>query len=238
MVYAQIRGITTMYVKKNQKGRDFLVGDIHGMYDTLMDKLAEVNFDINKDRLFSVGDLIDRGPNSKECLDLLYSLWFYAVLGNHEDLLVQGKTSMPHFNCHIQNGGYWIHSLTKDDYNRYIKLVKEKMPRFITLEVGEGQTLGICHAEPPTRDWKDLDALTPNQHEKMIWGRGKIMKRFQPTTVANVTATVHGHTPTDDIVLVGNSFFIDTGGCFKDGHLTVIEVNELLRVLSENNPAS
>ena len=36
----------------NTKGRDFVVGDIHGAFNHLLTELASVNFDYGKDRLF------------------------------------------------------------------------------------------------------------------------------------------------------------------------------------------
>jgi len=47
--------------EKNTEGQDFFVGDIHGMYNLLMSQLNLLGFDRNVDRLFSVGDIVDRG---------------------------------------------------------------------------------------------------------------------------------------------------------------------------------
>ena len=58
-------------LESNTKGRDFTVGDIHGAYDMLEGALAAVKFDPEVDRLISVGDLIDRGNRSKDCLKYL-----------------------------------------------------------------------------------------------------------------------------------------------------------------------
>lgn len=75
-------------VPANFEGRDFVVGDIHGCYDELGKLLMHVNFDPKSDRLFSTGDLIDRGPRSLDCFSLLEKKWFYSVLGNHEDMFL------------------------------------------------------------------------------------------------------------------------------------------------------
>lgn len=80
-----------IFIKKipaNVDGRDFVVGDLHGCFDELAKLLIHVKFDPTRDRLFSTGDLIDRGPRSKDCLSLLSKKWFFAVLGNHEELLI------------------------------------------------------------------------------------------------------------------------------------------------------
>ena len=49
-------------------GRDWIVGDVHGCFQTLRQALAAIDFEPGRDRLFSVGDLIDRGPHSNEAL--------------------------------------------------------------------------------------------------------------------------------------------------------------------------
>lgn len=75
-------------VPANVDGRDFVVGDLHGCFDELAKLMIYVKFDPKRDRLFSTGDLIDRGPRSSDCLALLRKPWFYPVLGNHEDLIL------------------------------------------------------------------------------------------------------------------------------------------------------
>ena len=71
----------------NLSGRDFVVGDLHGCVDALRYLLREIVFDPACDRLFSVGDLIDRGRHSEQALALLDKPWFFPVLGNHEEAL-------------------------------------------------------------------------------------------------------------------------------------------------------
>lgn len=83
--------LSPTFMKKipaNVEGRDFVVGDLHGCFDELGKLLKHVKFDPARDRLFSTGDLIDRGPKSADCLSLLSKKWFFSVLGNHEDLLL------------------------------------------------------------------------------------------------------------------------------------------------------
>jgi len=75
-------------ISANVDGRDFIVGDLHGCYDELSKLMTYVKFDPKKDRLFSTGDLIDKGPKSSECLSLLNEPWFFSVLGNNEDSLL------------------------------------------------------------------------------------------------------------------------------------------------------
>lgn len=49
-------------------GRDLIVGDAHGCFTKLQASLDAVGFNLERDRLFSVGDLVDRGPESAHTL--------------------------------------------------------------------------------------------------------------------------------------------------------------------------
>ena len=65
---------------------NYVVGDIQGCYAPLQRLLDKVRFDPASDRLWCVGDMINRGPESLQTLRLLSSLGsaFTGVLGNHD----------------------------------------------------------------------------------------------------------------------------------------------------------
>ena len=73
---------------RNASGRDFCMGDLHGMFPLLEQSLESLDFDPSRDRLISVGDLIDRGPESPRVAEFLAHPWVYAVRGNHEQMLL------------------------------------------------------------------------------------------------------------------------------------------------------
>jgi bis(5'-nucleosyl)-tetraphosphatase (symmetrical) len=64
----------------------YAIGDIHGSYETLRRLLARIEYDPACDRLWLVGDLVNRGPRSLAVLRWAISQGdrVVAVLGNHD----------------------------------------------------------------------------------------------------------------------------------------------------------
>ena len=97
---------------RNAVGRDFVVGDLHGHRSLLERELERIGFNVRRDRLLSVGDLVDRGPESMDTLRLLDETWFHAVLGNHEMMLLnylERYSSRVHSRkAYAAGGGRWV----------------------------------------------------------------------------------------------------------------------------------
>lgn len=77
---------STRYQKINAHHYRYIwaVGDIHGDYQLLQSRLHQLSFFPETDLLISVGDNIDRGPESLNVLRLLNQPRFTSVKGNHE----------------------------------------------------------------------------------------------------------------------------------------------------------
>ncbi len=74
--------------------RTFCIGDIHACYNKLIACLLSVNFDYNNDKLIQLGDIVDRGPNSYECVEELLKIKnLVALKGNHDDEFFKGLNS-------------------------------------------------------------------------------------------------------------------------------------------------
>ncbi|WP_433768724.1 symmetrical bis(5'-nucleosyl)-tetraphosphatase [Pseudomonas putida] len=72
----------------------YAVGDLQGCLEALQCLLKQVAFDPAKDRLWLVGDLVNRGPQSLDTLRFLYSIResLVCALGNHDlHLLAAGR---------------------------------------------------------------------------------------------------------------------------------------------------
>jgi len=215
-------------LKANSKGRDFLLGDLHAMYSDFERALDARGFNPAADRVISVGDLIDRGPDSPACLKLLEEPWFHAVRGNHEQLMLDALDGDGDPLLWTINGGDWAREADLEGELANALARARSLPCALTLETGEGDAIGIVHAEYPRDDWAEVEAAAaePEERQAMIWGRSVISagKRRQ---IANVLLTVHGHTPTQEPVRLGNQLFIDTGAIYG-GTLTLLTVEEAL----------
>ena len=203
------------YFSKNTVGRDFVVGDIHGCFGLFNDKLKEIEFDKSIDRMFSVGDLIERGEDSMSCLKLLKAHWFHAVRGNHEDMMINTILHDENPALWLQNGGDWYFTTGFDELVDLAKLARE-LPYKITIN----NKIGICHAQPSSLNW-DVP-LYPKDKQILLWGRDWIADK-QRENVLGVDKVYCGHTPVKEVTRIGNVNFIDTGAVFV-GNLTVIEL--------------
>jgi len=210
----------------NRAGRDFVVGDLHGCVDALRFLLREVGFDAARDRLFSVGDLIDRGAQSDEALALLERPWFYPVLGNHEDALcavVDGRLDRRRWYA---IGGAWAAAVPDGRLAQYARRLRE-LP--LVRVVGSGASrFNVLHAEFFGDD-AELDAggFDNAVREQLLWGRELALGRGHPP--AGLSITYCGHTPMCEVKQIGAQMFIDTGAFTDEGRLTLVEAGSARR---------
>lgn len=205
----------------------WVVGDLHGCYSNLMNRLDAVGFEADKDLLISVGDLIDRGSENVECLDLINQPWFRAVRGNHEQMMldaVLGSGSILHW---MQNGGSWFYNLDAEQQIRVKSLVNKaaEMPLIIELEKG-GKKFVICHADYPRGEYefgKPVDA------EHVIWNRERVSSSMDGVRfdIHGADLFIFGHTPARQPMRFSNQLYIDTGAVFT-GRLTLVNIGEAL----------
>jgi serine/threonine protein phosphatase 1 len=214
---------------RNVMGRDFVVGDIHGHFSRLRQALAARGFDGRRDRLISVGDLIDRGPECEQVLEWLAYPWFHAVAGNHEDYAIRhlrtGRVDAANWTL---NGGGWFLALAPGR-QREISQALARLPIAIEIQMAQG-TVGVVHADCPVRDWRRLEAALAGRYKQTSarcqWSRERL-RQSDASGVAGVTAVVVGHTPLDRPVRLGNVFHIDTAGWREEGFFTLLALDEL-----------
>jgi Calcineurin-like phosphoesterase len=91
--------------KHRHAGRLVIVGDVHGMKESLEDLLDKVKFDEKHDHLILAGDMISKGPDSPGVVDLAMSLGATGIRGNHEDRVILTYNDMVADHISIDNPG-------------------------------------------------------------------------------------------------------------------------------------
>lgn len=218
---------------KEIKGKLYAVGDIHGCYNLLMSRLKEIGFDFENDLLIAVGDLVDRGTQNIECIELLSKPWFTSVRGNHEDLCIWGRCDVPSKRCHISNGGEWFYELSVEDQFQIAKTFSA-LP--IALEVSHlGKKYGFVHGHIEQNNWDEFKQVLTNPFSKKIdgrspvdlaiWGRDRLNdEKKQYTHVSGIDAVIMGHTVTQKPCKRDNCYWIDTGAVHW-GTMTILDLS-------------
>jgi serine/threonine protein phosphatase 1 len=211
----------------NTDGRDFVVGDIHGHFSVLENRLKKIGFSPEKgDRLFSVGDLINRGPDSKDVLKWLDKPWFFPVLGNHEIMVQSYYRHQCDISDFLKSGGKWFLELPKHKQDNII-VAFDKLPYIIEVKVPYG-SVGVVHAECPIDDWEflvehfvEFQHTFVKQRERIKKARLNIHNRIQ-----NIDYVISGHTVVPQMTVSSNSYYIDTGA-YKTKKLTIVQINSV-----------
>lgn len=219
----------------NTVGRDFAVGDIHGHFTLLQEALAAIGFDPTRDRLFAVGDLVDRGPECEQALAWLGMPWFASVRGNHDDYVCRYDSCQ--VGNWLVNGGLWFQGLLPAEKAEYATWFRD-LPIAIQVET-PGGPVGLVHADCPGGSWPEmLDALEALEggalrdlRNACMWSRKRHESRDQ-SVIEGVRVVVVGHTPLDAPEKLGNVIHIDTAGWCPQagGYFTLLDLHTLQAV--------
>lgn len=214
-------------IELNVDGKDYICSDIHGHFSILQAELDSIGFDESCDRLFSLGDLIDRGDESHLALEWLAKPWFFAIQGNHERMLintVEQESEMLRRQW-LMWGGEWAENYDFEALRPFYEAFS-KLPIAIELELENGNAVGLVHAELPDEcDWSEVKDLLLNidplkieairETSDMLW------KKHQPYlssekmalvgNVKNIQHVFHGHSIVENYLTVANRTFMDLG---------------------------
>ena len=215
------------YLDLDTDKRHFVFGDIHGRYTTFQRLLDAINYDNNTDVIYSVGDLIDRGPDSVSVVEFFQNEHCHAILGNHEhmvmweDIWLYPSNGGPATLRSLEQHGYDLLWLT--DYCANVPLC---------LDVGNEShpnAFRLLHAESPFHLSEQmlmnyLSRLTRDtiSGSDLIWGRSDITLVYKAGMAGESVDTIPvaddrsartvfcGHTPIDNVISAHNVYWIDT----------------------------
>lgn len=220
--------------------RLYVIGDIHGRLDLLTKMIDEIQRDLNEHQgpqsmTVTLGDYVDRGPESCGVLDLLatnpFPTQFVALKGNHESLFETflGDPSI---------GSYWrrlggletLHSygvsvgqvMVGKGFDEAAQTLRTAVPerhmQFLS-SLKLSMTIGnhfLCHA-----GIRPGIPLERQSSEDLLW----IREEFLNSTMDFGKIVIHGHTPTEWPDVLPNRINIDTGA-FATGRLTCLVIED------------
>lgn len=227
--------------------KTLIIGDIHGCLDKLEALIAKAG---TVDEIISVGDLIDRGPDSMEVIKYCLKNNIKVCKGNHElmaqQCLEKYNPSKPFSNMWLlgsdwfYNGGDKVYgSCTPQDLSTLLLFVKS-LPLYIkTSHVINDLPVVVSHTCLNSLYYSLLDMSQEdlNKYEtQLLWYRG------QTTQAQPKFFSVYGHTPTDALgvktvtpIITDFGVNLDTGACYSSetrGKLTgiILPTMEIIQV--------
>lgn len=221
-------------LEANERGRDILVGDIHGCFGLLKNELKKIGFDRSIDRLICTGDLIDKGPASHRAVEWLEQPWFFSVMGNHEAPYAFGGQEHL-FKCDLICLPFdsWMFKIDPSRTEEIIKELGDAYLRLmhpaITVQTRLGP-VGVIHASiPPRATWADtcqrINDRDYNFFHLCMVDRSVAAVASKPHTeqvaeayrVPDLAHLFHGHSWLEEQYYrhyhIANRYHIDTAAC-------------------------
>ena len=213
--------------------RTFVIGDIHGAYEALFQCFERADFDTKKDRLICLGDVCDRRPNVRECIDELLKIeQLVFIMGNHDKWALEWMENNNDPSVWLMQGG----NLTVKSYRTGVPEAHRELLRSALYYYEENNCLyvhgGIDHRLP----------LNIQHEENFIWDRSLVNTALEYTNqnrqLTDYDEIFVGHTPTirlpEDVfrgnpknypLKLCNVWLMDTGAGWTGGKLSIMDVD-------------
>lgn len=217
-----------------------VIGDVHGCYETLLKLIEQLPKDIP---ICFAGDLIDRGPKSKQVVEHVRSLesrgTAFCVKGNHEQMMIDSDGQIDWYSdWAVYNGGR--DTMESYDPDADIEIFKghtewmKTLPVFLEfkdIKNDQGRHLVVSHStiggvwSMSSEDRKNFRDEYGNVFEnRIMWDR-------VVTNDAPGIYNIFGHTPQPEPLLTSFYANVDTGCVFQGrsqyGFLTAIQFPEM-----------
>ena len=222
--------------------RNIAIGDVHGCVKTLRFLIEEKVCPTKSDKLFFMGDYVNKGPDSKGVMDYLLQLKrseldVTFLRGNHDQLMINAWREKDSFNEFLDRGG----ESTMQSFNSK-DLMEIPSTYFSFLATTEFfKELGSYILIHAGFDFQDEDIFP--DFDTML----NIREMEVDTNKTGGKRIVHGHVPIslEDLKQIVHTDWkeisIDTGCVYVDrpgnGYLTamILETHELIYTRNRDN---
>lgn len=191
-----------------------IIGDIHGCHGKLLELLNKLPDDI--EQIYSTGDLIDRGPDSKRVVQEVINRGIIAVQGNHEEMFLDyvmdtGKYGAGTFE--INGGVATLQSYGGSMPKEHLDFMAS-MPYYL-----ETDGFILTHAGVNTFTKDTFRDGSANSRMQVLWQR-------ENTAGYLGKVQVFGHTPQNEVHFIKregrvDGIAVDTGCVFR-GELSAV----------------
>lgn len=191
------------------KQRTIVIGDLHGCFEEaaeLLDRLAVTE----RDRVIFAGDLVDRGPQPRECVEL--AMKYECVLGNHEEK-------------HIRETAH--HEETRKELRAEHYAYFAKLPTFIRLPddnavvIHAGLMPGVAIEAQDPYHLLHAQCIHPPSRKSFWPSKAPRTHTFWTNHWRGPERVIFGHTVVDKPLVTAHAVGIDTG-CVFGGPLTAV----------------
>lgn len=202
-----------------------VIGDVHGCFESLKALLNQIE-DIENHDVCMLGDLIDRGPKSKQVVDFVIENEFKCILGNHEFMFCKVVEDPWEYSYWLEYGGnetlasFDCKTIEefKEKYYQYYEYFKA-LPLYL-----EYNNFILSHSTAFSA-WTSRDGKTEKDRQSFedhcLWNRHFEVKNLMPEGKINVI----GHTPVATPIHRDHYIMIDTGCVYKK-YLTAMDLDD------------
>ncbi len=198
--------------------RTIVIGDLHGCYDEALALFDSLKI-TPADRVIFTGDLVDRGPRPRECVEL--AMKYECVLGNHEEKHLQqrkrdaSKLSPDHLATR--------EALTDAHYDYFARLPTFiRLPEFNAVVVHAGAFPGIEIEQQTAHHLLHLQHIKPPATKSHWPSKAPADHRFWTNYWKGPERVIFGHSVVDRPLVTEFAVGIDTGAVFGRGLTAVV----------------
>ena len=203
---------------------NYVIADIHGNYDGFKELLKTVNYGDN-DTLIILGDIVDGGPKTRQCINLALSLPNMTFLkGNHDEWFLKWSLGGPELSIWVDQGGRA--TLNSYEYNRkkvlktHIDMIKDAPYYLIKNNIlfVHGGFLPDVPIETQSPDLLTWD------RNIISYAKDNIIEGYDKVFIGHTSTQFYGNTITP--IRANNLIMCDTGGGWT-GKLSLIDIDTL-----------
>lgn len=198
--------------------RTIVIGDLHGCFDQAVELLSQLQV-TSSDRIIFAGDLIDRGPKPRECVEL--AMKHECLVGNHEEkhLQMRRRAAEKLNPDHLRTRA----SLDDVHYSYFSSLPRFiRLPEFEAAVVHAGAYPGIPLENQTDAHLFHIQHINPPDLKSKWPSKAPVGHQFWTNFWRGPERLIFGHSVLDRPLMTPWAVGIDTGAVFGHGLTAVV----------------